>query len=850
MNKLRHFTLSVLSVVCWAMSIVPIGGVQAASSISVSVDDMEAVGPFPSWLNARNLGAVGDGQVDDTDALQHALDSLSTPDAIWAAETTGPLVVYLPAGTYRITRTLNIAGKDGVSFVGEDPANTQIIWDGPAGSPMMVVNGGAMTRFARITWNGNSKAGYGVAHWWNSSAINHYGGGAEHLDEVFMDLGIGIMGGRLGTGYGQGDSEGQIKRVKFVRATKAGLDTGSWNADNWWVWDSQFIDCASGVSNRYTLNDQNPNDVGAGNFMVYRSLFQNSNFADASIINTGWFSMHDNVSIGSRRFLDASEMGANSGIFIVSRSKILDTTDPTSISDGNLGPLMLMDNQIRSAPKTNGPAVSMIDGAAGEIAISIGNSYTVANSLSMRNATDRLLSVQDQIIPRETVSSDVPVPVAVAANYHRQVFEVPPGASAAAIQSAIDAAVSAATGNDSNPIVHLPAGVYHLSQSLQIPANIRIQLVGDSSYGTILLGNCYPAMLQLHGPSRVTVREMRLLNGSYYPSINIDNADQVGGRVYVGGNALTGALSATQLRDSQLEMQSNGSLGDLSLYATERALSVGAGGISSVALSFQSNLLLSDTWYEGAASQWFSADSGNFTFIGGLLAPSDPNHGGTDSAPSITIDGFSGTATFLGFELASPQPSNGIYIGSELPDTHAMFMGVNSFIQNYFQRSSSGGDIGFLYSRDYVAGSGPRNMPDQGSSSNDFVLASLQQFRQLAWDSGARSPVPAGTTDVRLYRLNIIDTGGTTVSISGNNCKSSSDGQWHDEGSIYPMPSYSYKTNRHATVAECPCGGMVPAIATVSGSYQCIGGNENMVNTSRTYTDTGAPHCKPNTCSP
>ena len=79
----------------------------------VAVDHEEFVGPFPSWANVKtDFGAIGDGSADDTEAFQKALDTFQQKSN----------VLFLPAGVYRITRTLTMTNRQCLSLLGRGPS--------------------------------------------------------------------------------------------------------------------------------------------------------------------------------------------------------------------------------------------------------------------------------------------------------------------------------------------------------------------------------------------------------------------------------------------------------------------------------------------------------------------------------------------------------------------------------------------------------------------------------------------------------------------------------------------------------------------------------------------------------
>ena len=734
------------------------GGGSQALSRAIDMVVEEPIGPFPSWGNIQSTyGAVGDGVADDTSAIQSALNDLG--------QIGKPQVLYLPAGTYKITATLNLTGSPangsgafgwgGVGIIGADPATTTIKWAGPSGQPMLIQNGGLATRYNRITWDGSGTAGYGVAQWWNANGGGVYGGSTEHQDEVFQDMAIGIMAGRLGANYGQLDSEGQVRRVAFIRNTYAGLDVGSFNALNWWVWDSQFIDCARGVSNQYSLNDAGVT-TGAGATYVYRSLFEGSTVADMAISNTGWFSLHNNVSIGSRRFFESTPIGPNAAVVIAENNRVVQSTDAVPISFGDTGPLLLVDNQIQATST----AYELTGLTAGRDVLSLGNHVTAGPPTA--SGSDRLLSIDDVNVAAASISTQPLVLPSTPAVTAHQVYEVPAGASAGQIQALID---QSAQSSDPQPIVHFGQNTWSLNQSLQISQGSRVQLVGDG-YGSILnwSGTGSGPMLNIAAPTKVTIRDMQWTGSA--TAINISGADQAGGRIQVVGSD-TGPIAATALEMTQLSLQANPAIASISFNDVTNAVAISNGGVGPVYLTAGSNLLMADTWYEGPDTALFRMASATFTYLGGHMAPA--THAGSSNLadPAILLDGFTGAASWIGmeFDLSAIPSGIGIKIDSEIPQTQAYFLGNTSDTANYFQRlsgSGGAGTVGFILSRTSVAGVDAQ-AANQGSSSTNDITNAWSQARALTWAS-APYLVASGLVDIKFYHLKMDQTAGLAVS--------------------------------------------------------------------------------------
>lgn len=78
---------------------------------AASAPALRALPPVADWTNVKTLGVTGDGQADDTAALQKAIDTHR--------------VLYLPTGFYKVTDTLKL--RPDTVLIGLHPAVTQLV---------------------------------------------------------------------------------------------------------------------------------------------------------------------------------------------------------------------------------------------------------------------------------------------------------------------------------------------------------------------------------------------------------------------------------------------------------------------------------------------------------------------------------------------------------------------------------------------------------------------------------------------------------------------------------------------------------------------------------------------------
>ena len=329
-----------------------------------------------------------------------------------------------------------------------------------------------------------------------------------------------------------------VRRCKFLNITEAAVSVESFNALDWWVWDSEFTNNARGITNIF----------GARQLPRLSQPLPQFEHRRRQYAHTQFFGLRGNTSIGSNRFLMARSVGQNAASITLQDNKILDTIQTNAVADNNCGPLFLIDNVIRSKPGVSAPAVTMDTAwAIGPDFGSVGNTFTVAAPISFTGPNARSWAQDDQVVPYASVDGTIPTLPPTPVSRNRTVFEIAPGANGAAIQQAIDQA-AAMTGQ--RPIVHLPKGRYSVGSTLSIPANADLQLVGDGTNSMLAwAGPAGGTVLRVNGPSKAVLRDFSTSGNGNAVGISIERADQVGARVFLDNFMSEAPLGTAVLAD-------------------------------------------------------------------------------------------------------------------------------------------------------------------------------------------------------------------------------------------------------------------------------------------------------------
>lgn len=700
----------------------------------------EFVGLFPSWVNVKtDCGAVGDGKADDTVAIQKAIETA-------AAKTKVRTVVYFPAGTYRMTKTLMLRKDgtgygEGVNIYGEDPQRTVLVWDGAAKGTMFDTDSWYFS-MGRLTFDGRGKAKIAIAH--GPTFVS----GNELFDLVIKDVDLGIE-----CGVKDGIAETSVLRCKFYRCAQAGISLTNWNSLDWWIWDCLFEDCNLGVTN----------ELGTGNFHVYRSVFHRSKRADVSIGHTIYFSIFGNYSEGSKAFFLArrpevwAATETHGALTTIQRNVIVNPQDTNCIDLHSNGTFLLLDNTIVSKPNAKGPVVTYDCPGTGDI-VAIGNTFTQDNPLAVQ---ERMTAFDNTTRKPATVIYQEPVMPVTPPLEQRPVLEVPTKATTEQIQQIID---QAALMKGQRPVVHFMNGNYAVKRTLVIPANCPMTLEGDGSLNATIFsweGEGVGPVLLLKGPSQVVLSHFCVNGGHQGIGIISDNCDQHNGRVtYRGGGTgpsgdefalIVNGLDQTYVELNDLNhngIEVNGGVRRRAGEQTTGRVNLFQGSSSRGELPIPGlytlqnggRLLVRDIWYEGApVPMFYFRNGGMFTYLSGCYA--------ANSKSNIILKDFVGNACIGQLNYSQAGGLN-ILAEGKTDALRLLLLGCKAEAITV-----TPGQAGFAMQgcRATVA-SGTNDLPNQGTSDAAFLRSQLQQAR-------SEVPVPRNSaytpavTNLYLHRV-------------------------------------------------------------------------------------------------
>ncbi len=689
----------------------------------------EAVGPFSSWLNVkRDFGAQGDGKADDTDALQRALEAIRPSEAKAA-------VLFLPAGTYRITRTLRVARhahaeSQHILILGEHPDTTVIRWDGESDG-VMIAYEAWYARMGRLTLDGAKKARTAIL------CAPHFATYNEFADMVFRDVAFGIEAGRMDT---QGNAETTVARCRFLRCTQAGISIQNFNSLDWFIWHCVFEDCGLGVTNTF----------GAGNFHVYNSVFLRSQQADIAIGHAAYFSLRGNYSEGSRSFLTTWAIGA-SHFLTIERNTVLDPKE-AAVQVRSVSPVLLMDNLFRTQ---KAPAVVIGENAR---LVSIGNTFTVKDAIQ---APTTAICLDDRIVDPKNLKLSPPSLPKTLPLTKPFVVEVPTNAKALDIQRAID---EAAKRKGQKPVVHLPVGTFEIDRPLRFPAGCDVWLVGDGGK-TVLrwVGEGNGPVLHFSGPSRVRLADLRIDGAQRADGILVAGCDQPRSRLIADQLNLSGnriGLFVNRLRHIALSLLNiNVGSSDVGVKVVgigqpnqTAPVVIFSGASSNLSPAYElSNggvLVVRDIWYEGSEPPPFAAVSGDSTFA---LHSVRVFVGSQQHGPVVELRDFRGRAAFVMADLnGGDRPKVVVRKGSTGAKVLLLGCGGNSDDDLLLVEEPRAQAIlrdGFKI----LPGGGWQPVPDKGKLEPAFLNTMLAITRNCSVPS--LPPVAEHVADWRWHRL-------------------------------------------------------------------------------------------------
>ena len=197
----------------------------AAVQMASAAENPGSIQSGATFVNVKTFGAIGDGVVDDTSAIQAAIDDCfgkaETPNSGSGAQRNKPL--YFPQGTYKTTAPIVLTNVRGGHIFGAGRFATTV--KNIAGTSVFRTNGFEFNRVEMIGLSATGKSAYVLDLDWTHT------GGTALQSNTFTDVNFG--GGAIGVNIGKSDfmgSENLFLNCFFGPCATAGITTSNFNA--------------------------------------------------------------------------------------------------------------------------------------------------------------------------------------------------------------------------------------------------------------------------------------------------------------------------------------------------------------------------------------------------------------------------------------------------------------------------------------------------------------------------------------------------------------------------------------------------------------------------------------------
>lgn len=460
------------------------------------------------WINVKTgitPAAIGDGQADDTVALQKALSQVHDGS-----------VLYFPPGSYRITSPLSLKNPTGARWIGGlivgSGRDTKLVWDGAEGGTMLRLNGMAYSRFVGFEMDGRGKASVGFHY----QATQGFQTEVTHRHLAFRGFtNAAVLEDHPNNG--QALAETTFENCLFENCER-GVAFLQFNDYDFTFDGCEFRRCGVGI------------DCNHGNFYVRNCHFEGSRVVDIRDGSEHCSSIRRSTSAGSQAFVRRSSSVAS---LTIQDCRIDGWKNLEGAILASRPPLLLFDCDFTAPPQdaqgAELPPVRMQ--SEGQRLLVSGNQARGASGL-IQGARPMLMTIPAGLC-QGVVRSASQSFLSPTARLPKRVFDARRDFSAQANgvaddTSAVQKSIDAAAARSGGAIAYLPTGRYVITDTLRITGNDFF--VGGSGWSTQLIwrGPEGGVMMEVRDAQEVVVEDLMAGAHDAGPMNNRADIHQVG----------------------------------------------------------------------------------------------------------------------------------------------------------------------------------------------------------------------------------------------------------------------------------------------------------------------------------